>query len=186
MSKITTVGSSFFSSFNQNGRIIHLPSSFKRPVLNSTQASQTNNFLNAFNSPSYRINRHATKIINGGATPSSNRATFSSNQPGVCDIDANRKADPGMVCIPPTIFTGSTDIKITVVTTGANQTVTVNKYFARNQTINRGDGTPTTSLTADTTKTYATSGTYTITLSLTGANRWLFAYTSERPLIPKS
>ena len=134
MSNITTIGTNFFTNFNQSGNLLHVPPSFKRPVLNSTQASQTNNFLNAFNSPSHRINHNAAKIINGGATPTTNRATFSSNQPGICDIDTNRKVDPSIICIPP--YTGSTDIKLTVITTGANQTVRINKYFANAHTIN--------------------------------------------------
>ncbi|MDR0282393.1 MAG: hypothetical protein LBI53_03650 [Candidatus Peribacteria bacterium] len=80
MSNITTVGDYFFSDFNHNGHLTSIPSSFKRPALNSTQANGIANFFNAFNSSSYTINKNAADIINGGATPNTNRATFSPNQ----------------------------------------------------------------------------------------------------------
>ena len=81
MSNIMTVGSNFFQSFNYNGKLTNLPTSFKRPALTGGQASQTDNFSNAFNSPGHTLNRNAAAIINGGATPNTNRATFSPNQP---------------------------------------------------------------------------------------------------------
>jgi len=72
-----------------------------------------------------------------------------------------------------------------VVTTGANQTVRVNKYFANAYMVDWGDGSIKINLTADTTKTYANSGTYVITLALTGsATRWTFQNTTN-PLVPR-
>jgi hypothetical protein len=71
----------FFARFNLNGKLTTLPSSFKRPALDITGMSQEGNFIDVFNSPSYTLNRNAADIINGGATPDSNRSTFSANQP---------------------------------------------------------------------------------------------------------
>jgi len=76
------------------------------------------------------------------------------------------------------------DIQLTVITTGANQTVTVNRYFSNAHTINWGDGSPTVNHTAGATKTYTGAGTYTITLALTGsATRWTFH--GGMTLVPK-
>ena len=92
-------------------------------------ASKTGNFLNAFNSPNYTLNKDAADIINGGATPNTNRATFSDNQPGLCDIDDNWKVTPGF-CFD------STSIQLTAVVTESGQAVTINKYFANAYTVN--------------------------------------------------
>ena len=77
-------------------------------------------------------------------------------------------------------------IQLTAEITAANQTVTVNKYFANAHTIDWGDGTPVTTLSANTLHTYATTGSYTITLAFTGgAGRWTFA-NSAIPFIPQA
>ena len=176
-SNVTTVGNDFFGSFNQDGHLTDIPLSFKRPAFTGSQASQINNFQNAFNSSSYTINRNAADIINGGATPDTDRNTFSDNQPGLCFVDDNRKVTPG-TCTPN--YVDPTSIQLTAELTLANQLVTVNKYFANAHTIDWGDGTATANLTANTTHTYTTSGTYTITLALTGiANRWTFTNSSK-------
>jgi len=175
----------FFENFNRSGRITDVPSSFKRPVLTQAQADGANNFLNAFNSTGYTINRNAADIINGNPTPNTARSTFSCNQPGLSSaIAANRKVSS--TCATPPVPNAG-DIQLTVVTTGANQTVRVNKYFANAHTIDWGDGTPTTGLTATANKTYASSGTYIITLALTGgATRWTFPVNLANPLVPRA
>ncbi|MDR0281915.1 MAG: hypothetical protein LBI53_00930 [Candidatus Peribacteria bacterium] len=43
-SNVTTVGNAFFNSFNRNGKLTYLPNSFKRPTLDTTNASKTSNF----------------------------------------------------------------------------------------------------------------------------------------------
>ena len=64
----------------------------------------------------------------------------------------------------------------------------VNKYFANAFAVDRGDGNSSGNYLAGMTKTYATAGTYTITLALTGgATRWGFVQTvSALPLVPKT
>ena len=109
-------------------------------------------------------------------------ATFSSNQPGLCDIHDNRKVDPMAPCTPT--IAGPSDIQLTAIITAPGQFVTVNKYFANAYTVSRGDGTARADLTSDTTHTYASTGTYVITLSLTGgATRWKFQNGND-PLVP--
>jgi len=49
----------------------------------------------------------------------------------------------------------TSQIELTAEITAAGQTVTVNKYFANAHTIDRGDGTASADLTADTTYTYS-------------------------------
>ena len=139
------------------------------------------NFENAFNSPSFTLNRDAADIINGAATPNTDRNTFSDNQPGLCDIDDNRKQTPG-TCTP----SAASRIELKTYITVPGQTVTVNKYFANAHTINRGDGTTSTDLTADTTHTYTGAGIYFITLAFTGgADRWTFTLLyPDKPLVP--
>jgi hypothetical protein len=79
-SNITTIGTAFFSGFNSNGNIITIPDSFQRPALNLTQVNQLWVFNNSFSS-TYTLTRDASFIIRGVTTPTSNRLTFSSNQP---------------------------------------------------------------------------------------------------------
>ena len=82
--------------------------------------------------------------------------------------------------------TNPSDIQLTAEITAANQTVRINKYFANAYTVDRGDGSPVTELTADTTHSYTTTGEYQITLSLTGtATRWTFG-SIYKPLVPKA
>ena len=75
------------------------------------------------------------------------------------------------------------DIVLQATSTAANQTLKINKYFANAYTVNRWDGSSET-LSSDTTHTYATAWTYTITLSLTWwAERRRFVYVTK-PLVP--
>ncbi len=76
------------------------------------------------------------------------------------------------------------DIVLEATSTEANQTLKINKYFANAYTVDRWDGT-TWNLTADITHTYATAGTYPITLSLSWADRWTFQNVSK-PLVPQA
>jgi len=126
MNSINTGWVNFFRNFNYMGKITEVPDSFKRPRFNATNANRANNFTNAFNSTGYTINQNATGLINLGATPNSDRNTFSDNQPGLCDIAANWKVT-NTSCTPNLNLK---NIQLTVVTTGANQTVRLNKYFA--------------------------------------------------------
>lgn len=77
---------------------------------------------------------------------------------------------------------GPDAIQLTAVTTGAGQTVTVNKYFANAFSVDWGDG-ATGNVTAATGHTYTISGTYTITLTKAG-DRWTFQ-NATTPLIPR-
>jgi hypothetical protein len=95
-----------------------LPSSFKRPALDVTNASQLNNFFNAFYSPSYTLDRDAALIINGCATPNTDRNTFSDNQPGICIIDSNWKTTA--TACPYVVLPNSTDTN-TINTTFINK-----------------------------------------------------------------
>jgi hypothetical protein len=113
---------SFFQSFNHNGQITNIPSSFKRPVLDQAQASQTSNFSNAFNSPSYTLNRSVPLIVSGIATPNTNRATFSNNQPDRCLVHDNWLVSPCTISIT-TVHTSPTTrtsgaVTLTVIATG--------------------------------------------------------------------
>jgi surface protein len=132
-SNISSIYAGFFREFNGDGKITNLPDSFKRPSLDPDM----DNFRNAFNSPLYTLNRNAANIINGGTTPNLNMATFSSNQPGLCDVDDNWKADPSAPCTPS--LPGAvkpTDIQITAEITSSGQTVTINKYFTNTYSVN--------------------------------------------------
>ena len=139
----------------------------------------SNALAHAFDSPDYTLNRNAGDIIGGVATPSVPRWTFSANQPGTCGIHEHRRVVPG-TCVPAT-----TDIQLVVVATGATtatRNVGLSKYFSNAYTVNRGDGTAVVPVTGNIVKTYAQSGTYTITLSLaSGAQRWTFG--SAGPLV---
>ena len=98
-------------------------------------------------------------------------------------MDDNRKVTPG-TCTPN--YIDPISIQLTAEITAANQTVTVNKYFANAHTIDWGDGTPITTLTSDTLHIYATTGTRTITLTFTGGDsRWVFGGL-DKPLVPQS
>jgi hypothetical protein len=83
-SRITTVGSHFFHNFNYNGRLTSLPASFKWPPMASVPNDSS--FSHAFSSPNYTIDRDASAIINGCATPSPKRWAFSPNQPGYSSL----------------------------------------------------------------------------------------------------
>ena len=155
-SNITTAADNFFAYFNQNGKLTNIPSSFKRPALNSTDVNKTESFQYAFNSTGYTINRNAADIINGAATPSNNRGVFSNNQPGTCDIPANWKVTTSG-CSPALAVANPSEIQLTVVTTGANQTIRLNKYFSNAFSVNRGDSTSSGNFLTEMTKTYATS-----------------------------
>ena len=68
----------------------------------------------------------------------------------------------------------SKDIIIEATATESNQTLKINKYFANAYTVDRWDGSPVAKLTADTTHPYGIASGYTITLSLSWADRWTF------------
>jgi PKD repeat protein len=75
-------------------------------------------------------------------------------------------------------------IELTAEISSANQTVTLNKYFANAFRVDRGDGSAVQNVTAAITHTYTGAGTYTITLTNTAANRqWTFQEQYE-PFIP--
>jgi surface protein len=90
-SNITTMNGSFFDSFNYGGKLASLPATFKWPTV-SDAYEVSSNFKNAFNSPSYTLNRSAVDIINGSTAPLFNNSAFSSNQPGYDAIDPNWRA----------------------------------------------------------------------------------------------
>jgi len=128
LSSVTTVGTGFFEDFNRDGRLTHLPDSFKRPALGSAGVDLTANFLNAFNSPDYAIKRSVPLVVAGIATPSTNKATFSDNQPDRCLVHDNRLVNPCILTItdlistPPTPTSGEVMLALTV--TGGSETYT--------------------------------------------------------------
>jgi hypothetical protein len=128
-----SAGALFFHEFNYSGNLTNLPDSFKRPDLDP----DLDNFRNAFNSPHYTLNKNAADIINGAATLTKNMATFSSNQPGLCDVHDNRKVDPSAACSAPIAPAKPTDIQITAEITSSGQPVTINKYFTNAYSVNR-------------------------------------------------
>ena len=125
-------GDSFLANFNYHGKITDLPASFRRPAFNSSLVSQPDNFLNAFNSPLYSLNKDAVDIINGAADPYFATNAFSANQPGTCDIHANRKVLSGS-CMQ----SFASQIRLTAEITAPGQTVRVNKYFANAFSVDR-------------------------------------------------
>ena len=237
---------------------MQLPNSF---TMNSTWATVTGGYNNAFNSSNYTLNRNVSDLVSWVTPPSSDRDTFSDNQPKRCGVDPNwldTTADACSITYNPNwwntaittknydsdttwvvagsgittptransqfvgwytgIQTGNQvttvlfpamdsgtlyafwscdtgykisgdacilnkDIVLQATATAANQKLKINKYFANAYTVDRWDGT-TGNLTADTTHTYSTAWTYTITLSLSWADRWTFKnQTSDQPLV---
>jgi hypothetical protein len=138
------VGTNFFYGFNNGGQLTHLPTSFKRPALDATNANKAYNFTNAFNSPSYTLDRHAADIINGGATPNTDRNTFSDNQPGRCTVAANRLVNSPATCVPPTISAvTATPVTLTsgnvLLTVTATGTTSLEYSFSSGATRQSGD-----------------------------------------------
>jgi surface protein len=89
-SAITTVGSDFFGTFNRFGKLTSLPTSFVFPPLDQTNVDKSGNFSRAFSSSYTRASpSDVAAILNGCATPTSDRNTFSSNQPGATSLPAN-------------------------------------------------------------------------------------------------
>ena len=222
-SKITSADTYFFNSFNYNWKITNLPNSFK---LSSVWASYGNAYTNAFRSPSYTLNRNVSDLV--AWTPSTDRNTFSDNQPWRCGVHANWLVTPAWTCdlevtyntngwtevesdfasswdktvLPITTKTWyifswwydalsgwnkvwdawdvvtinesqtlyaqwnvNKDIVLEATATSVNQTLKINKYFANAYTVDRWDGNPVQNLTANTTHTYTSAGTYNIILS---------------------
>jgi len=65
-----------------------------------------------------------------------NRAVFSPNQPGLCEVDDNWKVDPMAPCTPVIGGVAPSSIQLTVETKGGTQ-LYVNKYFTNAHTIDR-------------------------------------------------
>lgn len=86
------------------------------------------------------------------------------------------------VCI-----TNEKDIVIQATATEENQTLTMNKYFSNDYTVDRWDWT-TWDLVAHTTHTYTESWVYNIILSLSWADRWTFTNSNydNKSLVPIS
>ena len=94
-SKITTVWDSFFSNFNYNWKLTSLPDSFK---LSSVAYNKTGGYQDAFNSPNYTINKKVPDLVSWITVPSSDRNTFSDNQPWICGEHPNWLVNPGNAC----------------------------------------------------------------------------------------
>ena len=149
MSNITTVDSNFFNGFNFGGRIITLPTSFKRPALDSTNVNKSNVFSNAFNSPSYTLNRSVPLIVSGIATPNTNRATFSDNQPDRCAVDANWLVGPCTYTIDINSNGASSVASQNYTKSSSSQTKTLTrptKNFTVSWNANNGSVTPSSSI----------------------------------------
>ena len=119
-SNITTVGGYFYDSFNYAGTLSTLPASFKWPALDVTNASKIENFQDAFNTPSSTLSKEVIAIINGSATPNTDRDTFSDNQLGRCFIHDNRLVNPCLLDIEldPSTTTGTHEpVTLTLIAT---------------------------------------------------------------------
>ena len=95
MSNITTAGIYFFYYFNYNWKITNLPDSFK---MSSVWASVTDGYYYAFNSSSYTLNRNVSDLVAGVTPPSSDRNTFSDNQPWRCGVHENWLVNASNAC----------------------------------------------------------------------------------------
>jgi hypothetical protein len=90
-SQIGTAGNSVFSHFNYNGALGSLPTSFKFPTLSTVTAESFSHAFDSATALAFDDERTVLDIIGGCVTPSEDRETFSSNQPGYGDLDDNWK-----------------------------------------------------------------------------------------------
>ena len=95
-SNITSAGTQFFAFFNANWAIVSLPDSFK---MSSAWASSENGYNYAFSSPSYTLNKNVYDLVDGLSVPTTDRNTFSDNQPWRCWVAANWLVNPGWCSI---------------------------------------------------------------------------------------
>ena len=134
MSGVTTVGNGFLQSFNHNGKITRLSSSFQRPAFSLPQVDQANNFLNAFNSSSFTLTTRVPSLIGGLPIPTANKATFSDNQPDRCLVHDNRLVTPCELTITNMIYYPTTPtqlVNLTLILIGGSQ---VYEYSLNNST----------------------------------------------------
>ena len=95
MSNITIARDNFFYYFNYTWKLTSLPDSF---TISSVWASVTSGYSNAFNSPNYTINRKVSDLVSGVTAPSSDRNTFSDNQPWRCGVHENWLVNKANAC----------------------------------------------------------------------------------------
>ena len=119
VSNIGTVWNYFFYRFNYQWKIVQLPSSF---TMNSAWASASyNGYTQAFNSKYCTLNRKVSDIVSWATAPSSDKNTFSDNQPWRCGVNANWLESTKNAC------------RITYNSNGWNTAITT-KYYASNTT----------------------------------------------------
>ena len=95
MSHITSGGTYFLASFNQWWSITDLPDSFK---LTSIGYDKSYGYSYAFSSPSYTLNKNVYDLVDGLSEPTTDRNTFSDNQPWRCGVHVNRLVNSAGVC----------------------------------------------------------------------------------------
>ena len=161
--------------FNYVWYITNLPDSFK---LTSAANNKTNGYRDAFNSPSYTLNRKVSDLTRWITNLSSDQDVFSDNQPWRCGVHENWLVNPETAC--------DKEILIEATSTAANQKLKINPYFANSYTVDWWDGKSVQKITSSAiTHTYTWAGTFTIKLSLTWwANRWTFKNGYNYPLVP--
>ena len=94
-SNITVVWNNFFYQFDNNWSLTDLPYSF---TMNSTWASVTWWYRNAFNSPNYTLNKKVSDLVSWMTVPLDDRDTFSDNQPWRCGVHENWLVNPAWIC----------------------------------------------------------------------------------------
>ena len=97
VSKITSIGTYFFHRFNYGWKITYLPDSFTIKMLPEWSWLDYV-YTQAFYSSSYTLNRKVSDLVSWQTAPSSDRDTFSNNQPWRCGVAANWLYSPYGAC----------------------------------------------------------------------------------------
>ena len=94
-SNIVTGRDSFFWAFNDWWKIVDLPDTF---TMNSIWASKSYGYQDAFNSSKYTLNKKVSDLVSWVTVPSSDRNTFSDNQPWRCGVHPNWLVSTANAC----------------------------------------------------------------------------------------
>ena len=168
---ISSAWNEFFSEFNHEGKISQFPENF---TLSPVWVQSQNGYQNAFNSSTV-FNKHVDTLIHNLEIPSTDRDTFSNNQPWIsCDTPENWLVKRPSYCPNKEI-----SIILSASATETGQTLKINPYLANTLLVDRWDGSTWYAWRHN----YAHSWDYHITLNTT-AERWSFKNTTEG-LVPK-
>ena len=95
LSNIERADMFFFYEFNVGWALIYLPDSF---TISSKWVQSYQGYYNAFNSNNYILNRNISELLSWVTVPSSDRNTFSDNQPWRCGVSANWLSTTANAC----------------------------------------------------------------------------------------